>query len=74
MTSMTRYLVENLGIWFGLGMVLLIVGLLVERQLIEGLELEISKLTLAIVGMLFFIMISKLSSIELTLKKMNDKV
>ena len=70
---MTRYLVEKIGIWFGLGMTLLIAGFLVEIQYVEGLDLGVPALTLAIVGIIFGMMISRFSSIDLELKKIKEQ-
>ena len=66
---MKQYLIEHIGVWFGLGMTLLIAGFLVEVQYVEGLTLDIPVLTLAIVGMVFGMMVSRFSSIDLQLKK-----
>ena len=70
---MKQYLIEHIGVWFGLGMTLLIAGFLVEVQYVEGLTLDIPVLTLAIVGMVFGMMVSRFSSIDLQLKKLKDQ-
>ena len=70
---MKQYLIEHIGVWFGLGMTLLIAGFLVEVQYVEGLTLDIPVLTLAIVGMVFGMMVSRFSSIDLQLKKLKEQ-
>lgn len=70
---MSRYFVEHLGVWAGIGMMLIIAGMLIHLEYFENMEIPSEKLTLGIVGILFGFIMARTYDLQLLIKKLKDK-